>query len=1069
MTQTRKRPRSAEENGSALHNKRVRSNFDYSKYAAGQILRVELENFQVTEKVAYNFHPGLNMIIGPNGSGKSTVVTGIYLALGGKSANVTAEHKYRNFIRIGQSRARVVVYMKGLEADSCVLVELTIGNDGSPRWTFDGRSVDTSTLQREVRRHGIHVGNLCQFLAQDRVASFSAESPNERLKSTMSAVGRSEMIQEIGRLQELGKESRRHEEEAHRNDDTIDVLKKSIERLEASVENLRRRMDDEKELQIWKYVPTLFRYNQLKEKKDECEHIYKELRDKERNFERENEHWRSLQRNAEAEISAAERELNQLERSKSSCRRDLDQELTILKGDATKTAGAMQKYKARTAEIESINEQIKSAQEEMNQRNRVIRNYEELLSTLDAESILAEYNRAKAACEEVKHKVIDLGKEKESFKYLRSDIRIKLSRAEAKLTDIKSSRLKLLNNEERQQIIAASKLIDENRSLFKEPPMPPPVLKMSFLEGADAQISANIQLPTLQPFICTNREDYGAVNRLFSSHNIRCRVVQVQPGSIDMRRPLTTEQLEDLGFDGYLIDLIKCDERYKLYFIAQLRLHQQPFSKGTVSHAATSRIMQLPGLPIRTFVDSQEQVSLRKSKYGTQQVSTSSRPIGSVGDYVQVLHTDIGEQSRIVREQIEGYKLQLEEIDEREKACKARIEALKPEYSRAEKEAERPAAAHQNLRANQSKLHVAQSDRDGLEHKITEMTRRRASVESQVERLSEELADAGSSLVSDRFSGVAEKLADIFCKLDAQRLRHQCAVSDKQQIVRLMDDAKQEHIEKINQAIKDLDDAKRGLNELKIEVRNIQNTLGADYEQSVEKAAQVSDVNEARSQIARLQAQLDLNGSGESYESQVTLLEQQKARYESLTRHRDDSRAAFEATQTVMQEQAPAFQDTCLRFVGQISEKFKELFARLSCEGEVVLLHPARKYEDWGIEIRVSYRTGEPMKALSSRSQSGGERAVATAVYLMALRELSTFPFVVVDEINQGMDRDNERMVHRLIVETARKEGSQFFMVTPKLLPDLVYDQCVNLLCNNSSVAVQHFEVSLEQVIASSR
>lgn len=48
----------------------------------------------------------------------------------------------------------------------------------------------------------------------------------------------------------------------------------------------------------------------------------------------------------------------------------------------------------------------------------------------------------------------------------------------------------------------------------------------------------------------------------------------------------------------------------------------------------------------------------------------------------------------------------------------------------------------------------------------------------------------------------------------------------------------------------------------------------------------------------------------------------------------------------------------------------------------------------------------------------------------------------MVDEINQGMDPRNERMVHERMVEIAcREHTSQYFLITPKLLPGLRYDE----------------------------
>ena len=58
-------------------------------------------------------------------------------------------------------------------------------------------------------------------------------------------------------------------------------------------------------------------------------------------------------------------------------------------------------------------------------------------------------------------------------------------------------------------------------------------------------------------------------------------------------------------------------------------------------------------------------------------------------------------------------------------------------------------------------------------------------------------------------------------------------------------------------------------------------------------------------------------------------------------------------------------------------------------------------YKKWGIEIRVSFREGVKAQVLSAQVQSGGERAVSTIMYLMALQEMMVAPFRAVDEINQ--------------------------------------------------------------------
>lgn len=173
------------------------------------------------------------------------------------------------------------------------------------------------------------------------------------------------------------------------------------------------------------------------------------------------------------------------------------------------------------------------------------------------------------------------------------------------------------------------------------------------------------------------------------------------------------------------------------------------------------------------------------------------------------------------------------------------------------------------------------------------------------------------------------------------------------------------------------------------------------------------------------------------------------------------------------------------QLVGKISDSFSFNMQQISCAGEVAVFKDEDDFDQWAIQIRVKFRlailslahlvcffmlTGarresEPLTTLDSHRQSGGERAVSTIFYLMSLQALTRSPFRVVDEINQGMDPRNERLVHKRMVDIAcgRDEGaalstheadghegrgqSQYFLITPKLLHGLEYARGMQVLC----------------------
>ena len=155
-----------------------------------------------------------------------------------------------------------------------------------------------------------------------------------------------------------------------------------------------------------------------------------------------------------------------------------------------------------------------------------------------------------------------------------------------------------------------------------------------------------------------------------------------------------------------------------------------------------------------------------------------------------------------------------------------------------------------------------------------------------------------------------------------------------------------------------------------------------------------------------------------------------------------DLKKMMEKSQSSLEKAKTDFETARDKWLGQlealiseINNKFTDFFNRLDCKGEIAIYRgrDEKKYEDYGVSIRVTYRSNEPMKELDRFVQSGGERAVATAVYLLSLQDLTKAPFRWVDEINQGMDPTNELKIFQFLVEATSHKNSQYFFITPKV------------------------------------
>ena len=91
------------------------------------------------------------------------------------------------------------------------------------------------------------------------------------------------------------------------------------------------------------------------------------------------------------------------------------------------------------------------------------------------------------------------------------------------------------------------------------------------------------------------------------------------------------------------------------------------------------------------------------------------------------------------------------------------------------------------------------------------------------------------------------------------------------------------------------------------------------------------------------------------------------------------------------------------RLVDEISERFSHFFSSMGFAGMVQLGRGEHlnDFSNYGIDILVKFRENVPLQKLDPFKQSGGERSVSTALYMMALQHLTRVPFRCVDEINQ--------------------------------------------------------------------
>lgn len=167
--------------------------------------------------------------------------------------------------------------------------------------------------------------------------------------------------------------------------------------------------------------------------------------------------------------------------------------------------------------------------------------------------------------------------------------------------------------------------------------------------------------------------------------------------------------------------------------------------------------------------------------------------------------------------------------------------------------------------------------------------------------------------------------------------------------------------------------------------------------------------------------------------------EDRQAKITALTEKIAKTERKLQELQDAIQELREAWEPKIDILVAKISTAFTKSFEKIGCAGEVKV-HKEEDFDKWAVHILVKFRANERLQILNNQRQSGGERAVSTVFYLMALQSLARSPFRVVDEINQGMDPRNERLVHHRMVNIACQEyTSQYVALCLSLFSRMNY------------------------------
>ncbi|KAJ9155281.1 Structural maintenance of chromosomes protein 5 [Pleurostoma richardsiae] len=1019
------------------------------EFQPGAIVRVMVENFVTYEHAEFYPGPNLNMVIGPNGTGKSSLVCAICLGLGYHSNVLGRASSFGEFVKHGKDTAIVEVELQKRRRDRAnYVIRLRINReDNSRKFWVNGRESTQKAIQGLMRDLRIQIDNLCQFLPQDKVAEFAGLNAVDLLTKTLQAAAPREMIETQNTLKTIYAEQKEAQHQAESDKEHLRGLEMRQQGQQADVERLREREEIQvmiKNLQdarvLVEYQEAGKRHHDAKERKKEAQRRLRRLEEEAgpslEAVNRKQEYQAQIQAVVEDRKKAlrdAEHAANRIVGSIE----EIDDKIKDLDNKKESEHGLMatkkQELGAARKKIASLENAHKKETKEFNpaEWNRKIREQEHLLRDNEGE---------------LRQNEVDQSNIKEQGRAKQNEVR----QIEQDMAALNSQEGQKLNHLRRNapDVAKGWDWLQEHKDEFEKEVFGPPMLSCSVKdERYSNHIQAILQREDFLCFTTQSPQDHKKLSQKFYKELGLAVAIRTCTAPLDsFRPPLSQERLAELDFDGLALDYLDGPEPVLAMLCSEKKIHMAAVSLKETSDETFDKILQ--GEAISSFATGSTFYRItRRREYGPGASSTRTTKIGP-GQYWTDQPVDTAEKAelerRLVENQrdIEELKHALAELRQKnteladtEREIKSKIEELKKAKNELQREYNQWLALPDKI----------ENEKKTLQSKVAsfkEARQRMADYEDSVDELILEKA----RLVLEHKDQLAVIRAAHEALLEAQ-VRLIEARSDlvalkerNQDIVRTLE----EEGRVVTELTRELDQLKQSALRA---LHRAQDLLDGDEDRKAEllSLARDQDVQAIDEEIGAEKAKLELIHAADpgvlrDFENRAVEIERLQRRQAERQRDLD---AQHERIQQLREEWEPQLDE----LVSRINDAFSYNFEQISCAGEVGV-HKDEDFERWAIEIRVKFRENETLQKLDQHRQSGGERAVSTIFYLMSLQSMAQAPFRVVDEINQGMDPRNERMVHERMVEIAcREHTSQYFLITPKLLSGLRYDERMRVLC----------------------
>jgi len=1024
------------------------------KFLDGSIVRITLKNFMTYDDITLRPGPKMNFVIGPNGTGKSSLVCALAVGLSASTSVLGRGKKEDAFVKKGRLEGYTEIELHNESGTNHVIKRQFTSEGASTAYFINGKSAIKKDVQELIHRLGIQIDNLCHFLAQDKVADFVQLSKEDRLVNTAKAVGRTDLVElqiELNKLQEV---LDKLQQAVNTDEKTIEQLDKQNQALEGDAVRMRerdRKRRDAKVLEVKLRATQALEQNELaKSEKEKLKTVDADLKAKD--LEIKSLTLPTVQQ--QKKVNGLEQKAKDADNQLKSAQREMDkQEDKLARVEDDIEAKEIEKHQL----VKDQKKTEKTIEAKENQRQAIVQKLSEIqnINTVDSRqkikeltaemSIVTQQVRDKAAASTKKAGQSD--KIRNKIKAVEHDIH--------KLEGRHRQRLDMVNRMGRPGQVAyrAYNWIHQNKDKFNEEVFGPVLMHLDMFDTNDAaMVEASIGFHPLLAFIPQNEHDKDILlKQVYDQQGLQIRIFQ--PPNRTFPRIQDTQtwgQLQAAGVQGTIDELFGCPEPVMQTLRAQAGVSQKLYGGNK---AMDNQQVWERGL-VNNLISRDTRKSAIRSKYGSKQLNTSENKLqqseflvycDSVGDKM----TQLKQTRENLVAEIEANDAEVRESHQEAAVLRRKLQELKDEILGLGNVAKMKKKYEKQIELFDEQLDDLKSQVD-----ITNATQK---LDRDIAKLCKAKVPAAVAKVAALQQMMTHANARIMAEVDVRSARTELQKL-KQDLLQAERDRKEIKIRK--------DQGERRIQSLEADARTAaavarttkQDNKRALEEQQGEQIDLDALIEEAMRQVPEPKGIEEIEGYMDKVTQDADLLfvnnpdaikqyEERKVALVKLRAELEVKRSSLEEQMGSIAEKQQYWKSQLQPIVDKINVVFGRHMEKLKFVGTVELVSHESDFSKWCIDIKVQYRADGEARSLDSQSQSGGEKTMATIIYLTALQEQAKCPFRVVDEINQGVDERNERRIFKVVSDSACEDNNpQMFMMCQKVVTDLDYHENMTIL-----------------------